>query len=113
VRFSKKKREEILTKIPRREEVESLQVLLAERKFRVGQRKQLRTKNKEMSVLGGSRLARSMTSKNDRLIRELNGQIKEIEAEMNRIIASEEQLKDLADRLKSIPGVGDVLCGNL
>jgi transposase len=112
-RFIKKNNDELCPYIPRREEVESLQILLAERKFRVGQRKQLKTKNKEMSVLGGSKLAKSIISKNDRLIRELNGQIKEIEAQMNRIIASDDRLRDLATRLKSVPGVGDVLCGNL
>lgn len=112
-RFIKKNRGELNTYIPRRKEIESLQVLLSERRFRVKQRKELKTKNKEILVLNDRKLAQSILSKNNRLTKELTKQIKEIEKEINLIIKSDEKLNVTASMLKSIPGVGDILCGNL
>lgn len=111
--FIKKNNEELSPYIPKRKAIESLQVLLSERKFRVKQRQELKTKNKEMMILSDTKLAKSIVSKNNKLIKELSKQIKEIESEINYIITSDQNLNSLASQLKSIPGVGDVLCGNL
>lgn len=112
-KFIKKNNEELSVYNPKRKEIESLQILLCERKFRVKQRKELKTKNKEMLVLTNIRLSKSITLKNDKLIKELTNQIKAIEAEINNIIISDENLKNTAPKLKSIPGVGHLLCANL
>lgn len=112
-KFIKKNNEELSPYIARRKEIESLQILLSERKFRVKQRKELKTKNKELLILSNIKLAKSITVKNNKLIKELTKQIKEIELEINKIINADESLKKLALQMKSIPGVGDVLCGNL
>ena len=112
-KFIKKNNQELSTYIPKRKEIESLQVLLSERKFRVKQRTELKTKNKEMLVLSDTKLAKLMIAKNNKLIKELTKQIKDIELEVQQIINSDENLKSLASQLKTIPGVGDILCGNL
>ena len=45
-----------------------MQILLSERRFKVKQRKQLKTKKKENSILSNKTIAKTLTKKNDKLI---------------------------------------------
>lgn len=112
-RFIRRNHDEMDCYIERRTELESLQVLVSERKFRVKQRKEIKTKSKEILVLGNVKLVRSLLSKNAKLIKELTKQIRTIELEIKQLIDSCEGIKELASRLQSIPGVGPILCVNL
>lgn len=111
--FIKKNFQEIKPYIPQREEINLMQILLSERRFKVKQRKQLKTKNKENCILSNKTIAKTLTKKNDKLIKELTKQIIELEREIKQLISNDEQLKTLNKQLKSIPGVGDILCWNV
>lgn len=58
--FIKKNHTETSTYKPKREIVENLQILLSERRFRIKQRKQLKTKNKELMILKNQKLAKQL-----------------------------------------------------
>lgn len=111
--FIKKNHEETKPYIPQREALNLLQLLLSERRFKVKQRKQLKTKNKENSILSNKKIAKKLTVKNDRLIKELSKQIIELERELKQLISNDESLNKLNKQLKSVPGVGDILCWNI
>lgn len=111
--FIKKNFNEISMFIPKRDVIEQLQILLCERKFRVQQRQQLKTKNKELKILKNKEIAKRITAQNNKLIKELTLQIKRFESEVKLIIKEDAQLKSLEKQLKSVPGVGNILCWNL
>jgi transposase len=111
--FIKKNYEEITPYISQRNEINLLQILLSERRFKVKQRKQLKTKNKENSVLSAIKIAKKLTLKNNKLIKELSKQIIELEKEIKHLISNDESLNKLNKQLKSVPGVGDILCWNI
>lgn len=111
--FIKKNYTETPVYIAKREMVENLQILLSERSFRVNQRKQLATKNKEMNVLKNTKIANQIIKENNKLIKELTRQVKLIEQQIKSLIKEDDNLKELAKRLKTIPGVGDILCWNV
>ena len=96
-----------------REIVENLQILLSERRFKINQRKQLKTKNKELMILKNQQLAKTITKQNHKLIQELTTQIKAIEKQIKALIISDDRLRTLHQQLISIPGVGDILCWNM
>lgn len=112
-KFIRRNHDEMDCYIERRTELESLHVLVSERKFRVKQRKELKTKSKEILVLVNVKLVRSILSKNEKLIKELTKQIAAIELEIKQLIDSCERMKSMASQLQSIPGVGPILCVNL
>lgn len=111
--FIKKNYTETKTYVQKRNVIEDLQILLSERGFRINQRKQLKTKNKELMVLGNQKLARHIIEQNNRLIKELTVQAKAIEQQVRALLKSDTKLNTLSRQLKSIPGVGDVLCWNI
>lgn len=111
--FIKKNYDETTPYITQRDKIRLIQVLLTERRFRVEQKKQLLIKNKENIVLINKVLAKKLTAKNQKLIKELETQIKEIELEIRELIKQDQSLNQQNDLLKSIPGVGDILCWNM
>jgi len=111
--FIKKNHQETAVYIVQREGLTTLQVLLSERKFRVEQKKRLLIKNKENSVLPNIRLAKKLTSNNNRLLQEMGQQIKEIEQEIKELIKQDTKLERLDKQMQSIPGVGNILSWNL
>jgi len=111
--FIKKNHAETKPFTVRRDEIETIQVLLSERSIRIGQKSQLATKSKELSTLNNPKLAKLIQTKNNRIVKELNKQIKELEALIKQIIENDSQLMLLNKQLKSIPGVGDILAWNM
>ncbi|MFD0933284.1 IS110 family transposase [Psychroflexus salinarum] len=112
-RFIKKNHDETARFIPRRDVIEQLHILLSERRFRVNHKGQLTTKNKELKVLRDKKLAKQIKRDNDKLISEIILQIKRLERQIKELIKSDETLNKLQKQLKSVPGVGDILCWNL
>ena len=111
--FIKKNYDEIIPYIPQRQIINTLQILISERRFKVKQRKQLKTKNKENCILSNRKIARILTANNDKLIKELTKQIKIMETSIKQLINQDEALNEIEKKMKSIPGVGDVLCWNI
>lgn len=111
--FIKKNHNEMSTYIAKRDIIEDLQILLSERRFKVLQRKQLKTKNKELLVLSNRQLAKIIQKQNNQLLKLLNKQITDIEKQINARIEADVKLKALHKQLTSIPGVGNILSWNM
>tara|TARA_B100000508_G_C11428822_1_gene262258 strand:- start:8 stop:1000 length:993 start_codon:yes stop_codon:yes gene_type:complete len=107
--FTKKNHEELKEFIQEREVITTIKVLISERRFRVANRKQLRTKNKDVKELSNKKLAKRLIKDNNMIIKSLTAQIEQIEAEIKGIINNDSELKQVSKTLKSVPGVGDVL----
>ena len=73
----------------------------------------MKTKNKEFEVLHPNELIESLTAKNQKLIQQLNEQIKALETEIKQLIKEDITLKRLDGQLRSIPGVGYILSWNI
>jgi len=111
--FIKKNNDELSVFIPKRKELELLQILLSERRFRVEQRKALLTKNKELLVLSDPKIIKSITKQNNKLIKEFSLQIKTFESQIRTLIKKDQSLQILDKQLRSVPGIGEILCWNL
>lgn len=111
--FIRKNHQEEKEFIPKRVEIEKIQVLLSERNFKTEQCKSLKIKNKELSVLIDSDFSEKLITQNNELMKQLKTQIKELEKEIENYIKTDEHLKQLNKQLKSVPGVGDILCWTL
>jgi len=111
--FIKKNHDELSVFIPKRKELELLQILLSERRSRVEQRKALLTKNKELLVLSNKQISKSITKLNNKLIKEFSLQIKSFESQIRTLIKNDESLQKLDKQLRSVPGIGEILCWNL
>ncbi|WP_303316290.1 transposase [Flavivirga abyssicola] len=111
--FIKKNYQDTEIFVPKRDVIQNLQILVSERKFRIQQRQQLSTKNKELNVLDNRKLAFKLIKENNKLIKELSVQVKTIEQQIKELIKQDSGLFAINKQLKSIPGIGDVLCWNL
>lgn len=64
-------------------------------------------------MLSNKSLAKKLTQKNEKLIKEFEKQIKDIEVEIKALVKQDQSLNQQCNQLKSIPGVGDILCWNV
>ena len=108
--FIKKNYDQLSSYQPARQPVASVQLLLAERNYKVKQRSQLKAKNKELQVIDPDELIKNLIDQNKALIQQLDRQIRELQTQIKSIIKADKQLKSLEKQLKSVPGVGDILC---
>lgn len=112
-KFIKSNHTEVVPFIAQRIEIKDLQVLLTERKHRIKQRKALIIKNKEYLCLSNKKMIKQLTTKNNKLIKELEKQIKDFEKSIQEIIKQDRELSSLQEKLVSTPGVGKILAWNL
>lgn len=111
--FIKRNYQDIKPFVPKRTVIEDLQVLVGERKFRIQQRQQLKTKNKELQILTNKKLANSLIKENNKLVKQITKQIKLLENSIKELINEDEKLSEIQKQLTSIPGVGNILSWNL
>lgn len=112
-KFIQKNHSDLAEHVVEREQITSLKVLLTERRYKVLSRGQLKTKNKDLKQLSNKKLATKLIKKNLLLIKQITGQINDLEAEIRLLITRDERLTQLTTLLKSIPGVGEILTWNL
>ena len=111
--FIKKNHQELTPFVARREEIETLQVLITERKFRAKIIAQLKTKNKELEVLNNTQFKRDIQHQNDLLITRAQKQIIALEQKIKELIKQDTVLKKLDKKMQSIPGVGQITSWNM
>jgi transposase len=111
--FIKKNHQELQPFIERREQIESLQVLLSERKHRVKMKAQLQTKNKDLDNLANLKLKSTIKHQNNLMIRRLGKQIALFEQQIKELIKQDETLKNINKQMLSIPGVGQITSWNM
>lgn len=108
--FTEKNEQELCLWQPDSAALKKLKALQTERNSRVKMRSALLTQQSDYGMMQSAGLDKKLMELNKKLIVELNTQIKSLEAEIEKIIDQDEELREQAERMRSIPGVGKVLC---
>lgn len=90
--------------------IQKLKILLTERTFRVKNKRQLLKQQYDYAKMKKLGLDRSLLKMNEQLIGKIEQQISLIEEQIEQIIQTDEVLKQQASLMRTIPGVGKVLC---
>ena len=90
--------------------IQKLKILLTERNFRVKNKRQLLKQQHDYAKMKKLGIDRSLLKMNEQLIEQIDKQIKKIEEQIEKIIGADELLKQQSSLMRSIPGVGKVLC---
>jgi len=111
--FIKKIYQELEYYKPKSTLLKNIQVLCTERKHRIKQRKELKAKLTDYTLIEQSDLLSFLMNQNNNLIEELTNQIKQIEKQINLLIKQQQDLKQKYKQLVSVPSVGKILAWNL
>jgi transposase len=95
---------------PCSESIKKLKILLTERNARLKMTRQLVCQRNDYSLMKSTGLDKDLILLNKNLIENIKAQIKEIEEKISKIFIEDNELKEQADFIKSVPGVGKVLC---
>lgn len=90
--------------------IQKLKILLTERNHRVKSKRQLLSQQKDYSKMKKLGLSSSLLKMNEQLITKIEQQISQIEAQIEQIIQTDENLQQQASLMRTIPGVGKILC---
>jgi transposase len=93
--------------------IKKIKILLTERALRIKIKKQLMVQQHDYKLMKGIGLDKELKSLNVKLIKNIEGQIKIIENDIENIIRSDETLNHQQKLIKSVPGVGQVLSWTL
>jgi len=98
---------------PESKEIKHLKLLLTERRGLIKQKKQVQIAKKERYLIPGKVFQNRFIKRDDRRLREIENHLKEVETELHSLIKSNQELNKQADLVRSVTGVGKVLCWNL
>lgn len=89
--------------------IQKLKVLLTERTSRIKMKRQLIGKQRTHSIVKSLKLDKELKSMNQKLLDQLDKQIKKLEVQIQELINLNEKLKKQSTLVQSVPGVGKVL----
>lgn len=89
--------------------VRRLKVLLTERDSRVKMKRRLLNQQRDYKLMKEISLDRELLKLNRKMIEAIDQQLKKIEADIEKTIELDEQLKSQARLIRSVPGVGKVV----
>lgn len=92
------------------ESIQKLKILLTERNSRIKNKRQLVSQKRDYAKMKTLKLDRFLIKMNEQMMNQLDGQIKLLEVQIEEIIQIDELLKQQAELIKTVPGVGKVLC---
>ncbi len=92
------------------ESIQKLKILLTERNYRIKNKRQLASQKRDYAKMKKLNLDCLLLNMNKQMTSKLNEQIKLIEKQIDEIIKIDELLKHQASLIRTIPGVGKVLC---
>lgn len=90
--------------------IKKLKVLLAERNSRVKMKTRLLRQQPDYGLMKSMALDRPLLKLNRELIKAIEAQIKKIETDIEELIRFDEELNAKAKLIKTVPGVGKVVC---
>lgn len=108
--FTKKNHTELLQWKPSADAVQKISVLLTERNSRIKSKKLLLTQRYDYARMKHLGIDKELEILNRQQLELLEKQIAIIEERIEAFIASDEQMQNQAKLIRSIPGVGKVLC---
>ena len=92
------------------ERLRKLKILLTERLSRIKMKRQLSIQKHDYKLMKTMGLDKKLTKLNAQLIESIEQQLKEIESNIEALIQEDVAMKNQASLIKSVPGVGKVLC---
>ena len=95
------------------ESLRKLKVLLTERLSRIKMKRQLSLQKHDYKLMKTIGLDKKLSKLNAQLIESIEQQLKEIESNIETLIQADPDIKNQASLIKSVPGVGKVLCWTL
>lgn len=107
--IQKNERETILWK-PTSSAIKKLKVLLAERKLRVKMKNQLARQQQDYRLMKNISLDKSLLKLNKSLIKAIQAQVDQVQDEIELLIKADGELASKAKLIKTVPGVGKVVC---
>lgn len=90
--------------------IQKLKILLTERNSRIKNKRQLLKQQHDYAKMKKLGLDRSLFKMNEQLIAQIEKQVNLLEEQIEQIIELDESLKQQSFLMKTIPGVGKVLC---
>ena len=90
--------------------IQKLKILLTERRSRVKTKSQLLTQQRDYTKMKKLGLDRSLQKMNEQLVAKIEQQIGKIEEQIEQVIQTDESLKQQSSLMRTIPGVGKILC---
>lgn len=90
--------------------IEKIKILLTERSYRMKVKRQLLSQKTDYPKMKRTGLNKTLSAMNNKMADLANEHIKLIEAAIQDLIRSDEQLTKQAALIRSVPGVGKVLC---
>lgn len=93
---------------PCSEAIKSLKLLMGQRKAKIKQRKGIKQQMGDLKDIAFNGSTRKLIKINQKAIKELDEHIKEIETLIRAEIKSEPVLKAQVERIKTVPGIGDI-----
>jgi transposase len=90
--------------------VKKIKILLTERTSRTKMKRRLLVQQHDYKLMKSLNLDKDLTKLNKQLIKNITAQIKVIEIQIEELIKEDEKLSNHAKLIKTVPGVGKVLC---
>lgn len=107
-KFIQKNRDECTLWKPTPFNIQRIKVLLAERNALVKAKRQLLARRADYKLMDGIDLKEVLTGRNQKLIDSIQEQIDQLEADIEKIVQSDESIKEQAKQIRSVPGAGPV-----
>lgn len=108
--FIEKNQEETTLWKPAPVVIRKLKVLLTERTLRIKMRRQMVRQQQDYKLMRSLSLDKNLLKLNKKMVDRIDAQIKELEVEIEENIQHDDQLKVQAALIRSVPGVGKVVC---
>lgn len=90
--------------------IQQLKIWLTERSSRVRMKAQLLKQQADYSKMNSLGMDKELLKLNEQMVKNIDKQIAIVEDKINLLIESDSQLKQQAELVRSVPGVGKVLC---
>lgn len=90
--------------------IQKLKILLTERESRVKMKGQLARQQHDYKLMKSLEIDKELLKLNKKLIEAINTQLKKIESDIEKSITEDCELKKIAELIRSVPGVGKVVC---
>lgn len=107
--FIERNRQESTLWKPSSMSIKKIKVLLTERASRTRMKGQLTRQQHDYKLMKSLGIDKELLKLNKKLIQEINVQLKKIEADIEKAIMADSELKGKAELIRSVPGVGKVV----
>lgn len=99
--------------VPTSETIKSIKILLSQRRFKVKQKKALAQQMADLKAIKFNKATEELLKINKQNIKEINKHLTKIERLIRQEINSDKGLKQEIERIKTVPGIGDVTAWTL